>query len=53
LARDFQEGRVNLLNINSSYITLVPKVAAPVRVNDFEAYISHKCLFEIPYQVGC
>jgi hypothetical protein len=32
---DFQEGRLKLSNINGSYITLVPKVSAPVRVNDF------------------
>jgi hypothetical protein len=45
LARDFQEGRVNLQNINSSYITLVPKVAAPVRVNDFRPIsLTNVCL---------
>jgi hypothetical protein len=35
LASDFHEGKVNLLNINGSYITLVLKVAAPVHVGDF------------------
>jgi hypothetical protein len=34
LAKDFQEGRLKMLNINGSYITLVPKVAAPVKVKN-------------------
>ena len=35
LANVFQEEKVNLQNINGSYITLVPKVNSPEDVNDF------------------
>jgi hypothetical protein len=32
---NFHKGEMNLLNINGSYVTLVPKVSIPVHVNDF------------------
>jgi hypothetical protein len=35
LASDFHSGKLNLLNLNGSYVTLVPKTVAPVHVNDF------------------
>jgi hypothetical protein len=35
LARDFHNGDVSLANINSSFITLVPKVNSPAFVNDY------------------
>jgi hypothetical protein len=35
LAEDFHNGTVKLQNINGSYITLVPKKAVAVQVNDF------------------
>jgi hypothetical protein len=35
LAADFYNENIQLSNINGSYITLVPKKAAPIRVNDF------------------
>jgi hypothetical protein len=35
LAADFYNENIQLSNINGSYITLVPKKAAPLRVNDF------------------
>jgi hypothetical protein len=45
LAADFQEGKANLLNINGSYITLVPKVASPMYVNDFRPIsLTNVCL---------
>jgi hypothetical protein len=45
LAKDFQEGRLKMLNINGSYITLVPKVAAPVKVTDFRPIsLTNVCL---------
>jgi hypothetical protein len=45
LASDFHEGKVNLLNINGSYIMLLPKVAAPVHVGDFSPIsLTNVCL---------
>jgi hypothetical protein len=45
LAKDFQEGSLKMLNINGSYITLVPKVAAPVKVSDFRPIsLTNVCL---------
>jgi hypothetical protein len=45
LASDFHDGKVSLLNINGSYITLVPKVAAPVHVGDFRPIsLTNVCL---------
>lgn len=35
LIHDFHEGNVNLESINSSYITLIPKVDNPICSNDF------------------
>lgn len=35
LCNDFFDGIVNLESINSSYITLVPKINNPVSINDF------------------
>jgi hypothetical protein len=35
LAKEFWEGNLKLENINGSYITLVPKTAVPMDVNDF------------------
>jgi hypothetical protein len=35
LAADFYNETIQLSNINGSYITLVPKKAAPLKVNDF------------------
>jgi mannosylglycoprotein endo-beta-mannosidase len=35
LARDFHKGDVSLANINSSFITLVPKVNSPASINDY------------------
>jgi hypothetical protein len=45
LAHDFHKGNLSLLNINGSYITLVPKVATPVSVNDFRPIsLTNVCL---------
>ena len=35
LVKDFYEGRISLQNINSSFITLIPKMLAPMGPNDF------------------
>jgi hypothetical protein len=35
LASVFHSGKLRLQNLNRSYITLIPKVVAPVEVNDF------------------
>jgi hypothetical protein len=35
LCMDFFEGKVNLQAINSSFITLIPKVNTPTNLNDF------------------
>jgi hypothetical protein len=35
LASNFHSGKLRLQNLNISYITLIPKVAALVEVNDF------------------
>jgi hypothetical protein len=45
LANDFWEGSLNLENINGSYITLVPKKAVPLEVNDFRPIsLTNVCL---------
>jgi hypothetical protein len=45
LANDFWEGSQNLENINGSYITLVPKKAVPLEVNDFRPIsLTNVCL---------
>jgi hypothetical protein len=35
LAKEFHEGILNLLNINGSFITLIPKKQVPLEVNDY------------------
>jgi hypothetical protein len=45
LAQDFWEGKLNLQNINGSYITLVPKKAVPEEVNDYRPIsLTNVCL---------
>jgi hypothetical protein len=45
LASDFHERKLKLQNINSSYITLVPKSVAPVSANDFRPIsLTNVCL---------
>jgi hypothetical protein len=45
LAKDFQEGSLKMMNINGSYITLVPKVAVPVKVSDYRPIsLTNVCL---------
>jgi hypothetical protein len=45
LAADFHDGKINLLNINGSYITLVPKSASHVHVSDFRPIsLTNVCL---------
>ena len=45
LAKDFHKGTLKLENINGSFITLVPKVAVPVDVNDFRPIsLTNVCL---------
>jgi hypothetical protein len=45
LASDYHSGSLRLQNLNGSYITLVPKVAAPVEVNDFRPIsLTNVCL---------
>jgi hypothetical protein len=45
LAEEFNDGNLKLQNINGSYITLVPKVACPVGVDDFRPIsLTNVCL---------
>jgi hypothetical protein len=45
LAKDFHEGRISLENINSSFITLVPKTNSPESVNDYRPIsLTNVCL---------
>jgi hypothetical protein len=45
LAHDFHAGTTGLLNINSSYITLVPKINSPEVVNDYRSNsLTNVCL---------
>jgi hypothetical protein len=45
LVKDFHDGSLNLQNINSSFITLVPKVQSPESVNDFRPIsLTNVCL---------
>jgi hypothetical protein len=45
LVKDFHDGSLNLQNINSSFITLVPKVQSPKSVNDFRPIsLTNVCL---------
>jgi hypothetical protein len=45
LARDFYKGDISLANINSSFITLVPKVNSPTVVNDYRPIsLTNVCL---------
>jgi hypothetical protein len=45
LARNFQQGKLDLQNINGSYITLVPKVASHEGVSDFRPIsLTNVCL---------
>jgi hypothetical protein len=44
-ANDFHAGKLKLTNIIGSYITLVPKIAAPTQVNDFRLIsLTNVCL---------
>jgi hypothetical protein len=45
LVKDFHDGSLNLQNINSTFITLVPKVQSPESVNDFRPIsLTNVCL---------
>jgi hypothetical protein len=45
LAQEFQQGNLDLQNINGSYITLVPKVASPKGVSDYRPIsLTNVCL---------
>jgi hypothetical protein len=45
LAQEFQQGKLDLQNINGSFITLVPKVASPEGVSDFRPIsLNNVCL---------
>ena len=45
LVKDFFEGRISLQNINSSFITLIPKMLAPMGPNDFRPIsLTNTCL---------
>jgi hypothetical protein len=45
LAKDFHEGSISLENINSSFITLVPKTNSPEIVNDYRPIsLTNVCL---------
>jgi hypothetical protein len=45
LAADFHDGKLNLLNINGSYVTLVPKIGTPIHVSNFRPIsLTNVCL---------
>jgi hypothetical protein len=44
---DFFEGKVNLQAINSSFITLIPKVNTPTNLNDFRPISLINCVVKI------
>jgi hypothetical protein len=47
LCQDFYDGTVSLDSINSSFITLVPKVNNPVRVNDYRPISLLSCVLKL------
>jgi hypothetical protein len=47
LCFDFFSGRVDIQAINSSFITLVPKVNSPTGVNDFSPISLINCIVKI------
>jgi hypothetical protein len=47
LCMDFFEGKVNLQAINSSFITLIPKVNTPTNLNDFRSISLINCVVKI------
>jgi esterase/lipase superfamily enzyme len=47
LCMDFFEGKVNLQAINSSFITLIPKVNTPTNLNDFRPISLINCVVKI------